>query len=113
MANETAATGVAELDRALDGLYWGDNVVWVWEGGGGMLIASDFFGRCCPMLLDLGAIAYWSVPGASQYRSMHREIEQITQCIIVVGQGRIRISKAEGRPPGTQGQLFRYSVQDG
>src|SRR2546430_17180753 len=44
---------------------------------------------------------------------MHREIEQITQCIIVVGRGRIRISKAEGRPPGTQGQLFRYSVQDG
>jgi transcriptional regulator with XRE-family HTH domain len=198
MANETAATGVAELDRALDGLYWGDNVVWVWEGGEassqwlfydaiaqrredfgaagyvvassdpaevtarwpwleiidaragtpatsprglleaarqfcsrtrrplllfdsleplsdrwGMRVASDFFGRCCPMLLDLGAIAYWSVPGASQYRSMHREIEQITQCIIVVGEGRIRISKAEGRPPGTQGQLFRYSVQDG
>jgi transcriptional regulator with XRE-family HTH domain len=78
-----------------------------------MRIASDFFGRCCPMLLDLGAIAYWSVPGASQYRSMNREIEQITQCIIVVGEGRIRISKAEGRPPGTQGQLFRYSVQDG
>jgi hypothetical protein len=26
MANETAATGVAELDRALDGLYGGDNV---------------------------------------------------------------------------------------
>jgi hypothetical protein len=22
MANETAATGVAELDRALDGLHW-------------------------------------------------------------------------------------------
>src|SRR5215471_1002478 len=33
MANESAATGVAELDRALDGLYWGDNVVWVWESG--------------------------------------------------------------------------------
>jgi transcriptional regulator with XRE-family HTH domain len=65
------------------------------------------------MLLDLGAIAYWSVPGASQYRSLNREIEQITQCIIVVGEGRIRISKAEGRPPGTQGQLFRYSVRDG
>ena len=198
MANESAGTGVAELDRALGGLYWGDNVVWVWEGGElsaqglfydaiarrredfgrtgyvvassdpaevkarwpwieildarmgapitsprslleairqfcvrarrplllfdslealsdrwGMRIASDFFGHCCPMLLDLGAIAYWSVPGASQYRTLHREIEQITQCIIVVGEGRLRISKAEGRPPGAQGQLFRYSVKDG
>src|SRR5262249_60530687 len=65
------------------------------------------------MLLDLGAIAYWSMPGASPYRTMHREIEQITQCILVVGEGRLRISKAEGRPPGAQGQLFRYSVKDG
>jgi len=79
----------------------------------GMRVATDFFGRCCPMLLDLGAIAYWSVPGASQYRTMHREIEQITQCVIVVGEGRLRIGKAEGRPPGVQGQLFRYSVKDG
>jgi transcriptional regulator with XRE-family HTH domain len=198
MADESAGTGVAELDRALGGLYWGDNVVWVWEGGDlssqslfydaiarrreafgrtgyivassdpaevtarwpwieildartdtpaasprglldavrqfcararrplllfdslealsgrwGMRTAGDFFGRCCPMLLDLGAIAYWSVPGASHYRSLHREIEQITQCVIVVGEGRVRISKAEGRPPGAQGQLFRYTVQDG
>jgi transcriptional regulator with XRE-family HTH domain len=198
MANESAGTGVAELDRALGGLYWGDNVVWVWEGGElssqglfydaiarrredfgrtgyivassdpaevkarwpwieildarigapitsprslleairqfcvrarrplllfdslealsgrwGMRIVSDFFGRCCPMLLDLGAIAYWSVPGASQYRTLHREIEQITQCVIVVGEGRLRISKAEGRPPGAQGQVFRYSIRDG
>jgi transcriptional regulator with XRE-family HTH domain len=79
----------------------------------GMRVASGFFGHCCPMLLDLGAIAYWSVPGAGSYRAMHREIEQITQCIIVVGEGRLRISKAEGRPPGAQGQVFRYSVQDG
>jgi transcriptional regulator with XRE-family HTH domain len=83
------------------------------SGRWGIRIASDFFGRCCPMLLDLGAIAYWSVPGASQYRTLQREIEQITQCIIIVGEGRVRISKAEGRPPGAQGQLFRYSVQDG
>jgi transcriptional regulator with XRE-family HTH domain len=198
MADEPAGTGVAELDRALGGLYWGDNVVWVWEGGGlssqglfydaiaqrredfgttgyvvassdpaevrrrwpwieildarmgaritsprslleairqfcvrarrplllfdslealsarwGVRTASDFFGRCCPMLLDLGAIAYWSVPGAGQYRTLHREIEQITQCVIVVGEGRLRISKAEGRPPGVQGQLFRYSAHNG
>jgi transcriptional regulator with XRE-family HTH domain len=198
MADDTVATGIAELDHALGGLYWGDNVVWVWESGDpssrdvvydtiarrrsdfgkagyvatardpasararwpwiqvidaragalassprglleaarhfcaqtyrplllfdslealsdrwGMRTVADFFGRCCPMLLDLGAIAYWSVPGASRYRGLHREVEQITQCVIVVSEDRIRISKAEGRPPGTQGQLFRYSVQDG
>jgi len=79
----------------------------------GMRTASEFFGHCCPMLLDLGAIAYWSVPGASHYRPMHRAIEQITQCVIVVGEDRLRISKAEGRPPGVQGQLFRYSIRDG
>src|ERR1700716_635644 len=146
MADESAGTGVAELDRALGGLYWGDNVVGVGEGGAvssqgafynaiarrredfggtgyivassdpaevqarwpwieildarmgapaasprgllevvrrfcvrtrrplllfdslealsgrwGIRIASDFFGRCCPMLLHLGAIASWSV----------------------------------------------------
>src|SRR5260370_5063871 len=33
MADESGGTGFAELDRALGGLYWGDNVVWVWEGG--------------------------------------------------------------------------------
>src|SRR5262249_30265487 len=31
MANESTGTGVAALDRALDGLYWGDNAGWVWE----------------------------------------------------------------------------------
>jgi transcriptional regulator with XRE-family HTH domain len=198
MADEPPGTGVAELDRALGGLYWGDNVVWVWESGEsasqevfydkiarqrgsfgdagyiaassdpaevtarwpwmrildartgtrlasphglleavrafcararrplllfdsleafsgrwGTRRASEFFGRCCPMLLDMGAIAYWSVPGASHYRALHREIEQITQCVIVVGEGRLRIGKAEGRPPGVQGQLFRYSAHDG
>jgi hypothetical protein len=25
---ETASTGIRELDLALGGLYWGDNVVW-------------------------------------------------------------------------------------
>ena len=33
MADAPAATGLAELDRALGGLYRGDNVVWVWESG--------------------------------------------------------------------------------
>jgi transcriptional regulator with XRE-family HTH domain len=33
----TASTGVAELDAALGGLFWGDNVVWELEEGGSSL----------------------------------------------------------------------------
>lgn len=195
LSEYTATTGVDELDRALGGLYWGDNVVWVsdepasstaelfygavgrrrdeyglaafvavasdpadvhgrWPwlevldarrasplSDPGQLLealrslcrtarrplllfdsleamvscwgadrANEFFSRCCPMLLDFGAVAYWSIPGGGRYRALQTDVEQITQCVIVVGNGRLRISKAEGRAPGTQGQMFRYSV---
>ena len=197
MANESTGTGVAELDQALDGLYWGDNVVWVWEGTephqqlfyDAIAQRRDDFGRTgyvvvfsdpaevtarWPWIEILDALGghgdhqpapaarrdtpvlHQSAPPAAAVRlagaagrplghadrqrllrallpdaarprrdrllvgtggepipAMHREIEQITQCIIVVGEGRLRISKAEGRPPGAQGQLFRYSVKDG
>ena len=136
---QRVSTGLTELDRVLEGLYWGDNVVWQLDGapiapfysaiaeladafdarthvslGEGALALKDagvdviragpgtrfahpaellreihrlcrpgerrlllfdsldsmvdawgtssargFFARCCPMLLDLGAIAYW------------------------------------------------------
>ncbi len=46
MADESAGTGFAELDRALGGLYWGDNVVWVWEGGLNMSGPSGRAGLC-------------------------------------------------------------------
>ena len=36
-SNATASTGVTELDAALGGLFWGDNVVWELEEGGSSL----------------------------------------------------------------------------
>jgi len=194
LSDGAATTGVEELDQALGGLYWGDNVVWVCDGpddelrepffraivqhrgdyGGAAYVAargelervrrtypglavidarpgssledrgallaairrfclaspqplmifdslgvmaeqwgvgpaSAFFARCCPMLLDLGAIAYWSLPASPRLRALADEIERITQCIVVVHGDRLRIAKAEGRGPGVQGRLFRYS----
>jgi hypothetical protein len=60
MANETAATGVAELDRALDGLYWGDNVQVVPGSGPPVLrrgidawrIVGDTSAQCLWVLRD-------------------------------------------------------------
>jgi len=192
----TATTGVEALDRALNGLFWGDNVVFAADAatdvepfyravaakaplytgsafvtlvreptelrdayprleivdaraGGplaqprplldaitrrctgaprqlllfdsleamserwGRVTAGRFFSRGCPLLLGLGAIAYWSLPAARHTPVLRREIEGITQCVLDVGDGRLRIAKAEGRPPGVEGSVFRYALEDG
>lgn len=191
---ETASTGIAELDEALGGLYWGDNVVWEPEEGGsaepfygsiaetasryhlagyvtltrspadvesaypgltaidarpgsdlaqpgpllheirnrchreerdlllfdpletmaerwGAETALRFFTRSCPLLLELGAVAYWSLSPSEHSQQLRREIEEVTQCVIALGDGRVRIAKAEGRPFGVQGSVFRYRIE--
>ncbi|HEX5469931.1 MAG TPA: XRE family transcriptional regulator [Gaiellaceae bacterium] len=75
--------------------------------------ARAFFVQCCPMLLELGAIAYWSVTPSAHPQGVRREIEEVTQCVIAVSEGRVRITKAEGRPPRVEGAVFRYRSDDG
>ncbi len=189
---EVAATGVAKLDAALGGLFWGDNVVFsVTEGataapfyravatsdvaydrcllirladdapaypgfdvidarpdgklaqpapllhavveacrpgernlllfGGldvmaerwGPDVAARFFSTCCPQLLQLGAIAYWSMSASDGNVAMRRAVEEVTQCVFVLDSGRLRVAKAEGRPPGIQGSVFRVAESGG
>lgn len=79
----------------------------------GVETALRFFTRSCPMLLELGAIAYWSLATGALPQSARREVEEVTQCVIVVGDDRLRIAKAEGRPFGVQGSVFRYRLENG
>ena len=79
----------------------------------GTEVAARFFSHCCPRLLELGAIAYWSVPSGEGGRRLRRTIEEITQCVLVVDDSRLRIAKADGRPPGIEGSVFRYRDADG
>ena len=197
MADDAAAsTGVAVLDAALDGLYWGDNVVWESEdpsavapfyaalaeqrasydlaavvsltrppeavraaypgfdvidarpgtpfGRPGPLLqaiyercdaaprtvllfdpldamaarwgtdtARAFFVRCCPHLLEVGAIAYWTVGHGAPLAALRREVAEVTQCVFTLTDGRLRIAKAEARGPGVEGSVFRTRVEDG
>jgi transcriptional regulator with XRE-family HTH domain len=192
LVHDVASTGIAELDRALGGLFWGDNVVFevadplaaepffcavaavgehydqrlyvtlsgeptefpgfdvidarlgselsqpaplfraivercrrgqrnlvLFEAMETMIecwgadVTARFFGHCCPQLLELGAIAYWSVPSGVLYPGLRRTIEEVTQCVLVVGDSRLRVAKAEGRPPGIEGSVFRYRDVDG
>jgi transcriptional regulator with XRE-family HTH domain len=64
----------------------------------GAEVAGRFFARCCPQLLQLGAIAYWSVPSGERGRALRRTIEEITQCVLVVESSRLRIANADGLP---------------
>lgn len=192
LEDEVAATGVPELDDALGGLFWGDNVVFeVAEGATAMpfyraIAASDvvydrrlsvrlqdrdptyqgfdvldarpkskldqpapllralfelcqgrernlllfdgldvmaarwgadvaarFFASCCPQLLELGAVAYWCMPASDDHVALRRTVEEITQCVFILDQERLRVAKAEGRPPGVEGSVFRCSEVDG
>jgi transcriptional regulator with XRE-family HTH domain len=189
-----ATTGIVELDAALGGLFWGDNVVWEAEEADalepffravaasrgsydyaawvtlarppdeleaaypgfemidarpgsplaqpgaliqavrqacasrlhdlvlfdgleamserwGAEIAQRFFTLSCPLLLELGAIAYWSLAPTAHSQAMRREIEGVTQCVVVLRDGRLRVAKAEGRPPGIEGSVFRYRIE--
>lgn len=76
-------------------------------------VAARFFATCCPQLLDLGAIAYWSMSATDEHVALRRTVEEVTQCVFLLDQGRLRIAKAEGRPPGVEGSVFRCSEVDG
>ncbi|MGH3004649.1 MAG: helix-turn-helix domain-containing protein [Gaiellaceae bacterium] len=79
----------------------------------GAEIATRFFMRSCPMLLELAAIAYWCLPPAALPSALKREVEGVTQCVVVLADGRLRVAKAEGRPPGVEGSVFRYTLENG
>lgn len=192
LLDEGAATGVAALDKAIGGLFWGDNVVFeIGEGAApepffravaasdvaydrrlyvrlgdrspaypgfelldagadgkldkpapllhavfercrgaernlllfdgldvmaerwGAEVTGRFFATCCPQLLEVGAIAYWSLPVSDDLVALRRTVEEITQCVFLVDRGRLRVAKAEGRPPGVVGSVFRYAEADG
>lgn len=75
--------------------------------------AVGFFSRVCPRLFDLGAIAYWRAPRADLGRSFIDHVTNVTQCVLEIGDGHLRVVKAEGRPASVQGRLLRVEVADG
>jgi transcriptional regulator with XRE-family HTH domain len=79
----------------------------------GPTMARRFFTRCCPFLLEVGAVAYWSLSAAERHDAVRRDVEDVTQCMLVLREGRLRIAKAEGRPAGVQGSVYRYEVACG
>ncbi|HEX7167337.1 MAG TPA: XRE family transcriptional regulator [Acidimicrobiales bacterium] len=72
--------------------------------------ALGLFTRICPQLFDAGAICYWRSGAPS--RPILDGVRSVTQCVLDVSDGHLRVLKAEGRH-GVQGRIFRLRVDDG
>ncbi|HWC11218.1 MAG TPA: helix-turn-helix domain-containing protein [Acidimicrobiales bacterium] len=75
--------------------------------------AVGFFSRVCPQLFDLGALAYWRASRKELGSASVERITQVTQCVLEVADGHLRVVKAEGRPASVQGRILQLRTSDG
>ena len=74
----------------------------------GVELARGFFARCCPMLLELGAIAYWSMDLRQLPEAVTSTVEAVTQCVLCLDRHTVHIAKAEGREQRVTGSLLHW-----
>jgi transcriptional regulator with XRE-family HTH domain len=86
-----------------------DRMVGAW----GTSATRGFFARCCPMLLDLGAIGYWSVGSGDGLTAVRDTVTSVTQCILRVDDRSIRVAKAEARSDGVRGSVLHWHEKAG
>jgi transcriptional regulator with XRE-family HTH domain len=86
------------LFEALDGM------VEAW----GAELTRGFFARCCPLLLEVGAIAYWSMDLRHIPATIRDTVEAVTQCVLRLDKHSVRVIKAEGRDQSVRGSLLHW-----
>jgi transcriptional regulator with XRE-family HTH domain len=69
--------------------------------------ALGLFSRICPQLFDLGSLAYWRASARSLGSPFVDSLRKVTQCVIELNAGRLRVVKAEGHGVGVTGRLLR------
>jgi len=84
-----------------------------WVGLWGAQGARGFFARCCPMLLEASAIAYWTMDAYTTPNSVRDTVRSVTQCILRVDGRSVRVTKAEGRDDGVVGSVLHWHQEDG
>ena len=86
-----------------------DSMVREW----GASSTRGFFARCCPLLLEVGAIAYWSMSTQGTPSAVRDTVEAVTQCVLRVDERNVRVAKAEGRDDGVRGSVLHWHQEDG
>jgi len=65
------------------------------------------------MLLELGAVAYWSMSARETPAPVQDAVQAITQCVLRVDERVIRVAKAEGRDDAVRGSVLHWHMEDG
>jgi transcriptional regulator with XRE-family HTH domain len=86
-----------------------DSMVRTW----GAADTRDFFARCCPMLLEVGAIAYWTMSARDTPPAVQETVQAVTQCVLRVDERSIRVLKAEGRDDAVRGSVLHWHDEAG
>lgn len=73
----------------------------------GVTGTRGFFARCCPLLLEVGAIAYWSMTQQTP-TAVRDTVEAVTQCVLLVDERSVRVAKAEGRDERVRGSVLHW-----
>jgi transcriptional regulator with XRE-family HTH domain len=86
-----------------------DSMVRAWGVGP----TREFFARCCPLLLELGAIAYWTMSARATPSRVQDTVQAVTQCVLHVDERSVRVVKAEGRDDGVRGSVLHWHEEAG
>jgi transcriptional regulator with XRE-family HTH domain len=72
----------------------------------------EFFSRCCPLLLEAGVVAYWSMT-ARLPAAVRDAVHAVTQCVLRVDARNVHVLKAEARPDAVLGAVLQWHEEDG
>ncbi len=86
-----------------------DSMVRSW----GPTATREFFARCCPLLLEVGAIAYWTMSARDTPEPVQDTVQAVTQCVLRVDERSVRVAKAEGRDDAVRGTVLHWREEAG
>lgn len=79
----------------------------------GASATREFFARCCPLLLELGVIAYWAMDPRAVPAPVRKTVEAVTQCVLRVDPRAVRVVKAEAREDEVPGTVLHWHERGG
>jgi transcriptional regulator with XRE-family HTH domain len=79
----------------------------------GVSETREFVTRCCPLLLEVGAVAYWSMSARDTPAVLRDAVAGMTQCLLRVDERSVQVVKAEGRGDDVIGTVLHWHEEAG